>query len=115
MKALSDSWFVLQHSAYPWWTGGLFFLLGVWFGYLQWHRWAHHFAVLRSERAKLQKELAEMEQTREAQPGSGAASSDDPERLLLPEPSDSEVKPRRLDTAIAAWKSMEKNPPASSS
>ena len=82
MTNFHDAWFLLQHSAYPVASGVVFFLLGLWFAYLLWHRWVRHLHVLKRENQELRRQIADIELASEpatSEPLPDAESELDPE------------------------------------
>lgn len=64
MTNFHDAWFLLQHSAYPVASGVVFFLLGLWFAYLLWHRWVRHLHVLKRENQELEDQVQTLKRSR---------------------------------------------------
>lgn len=54
MTNLEDAWFLLRQSAYPVASGVVFFLLGLWFAFLLWHRWVRHLHEWQQENKELE-------------------------------------------------------------
>lgn len=64
MTNFNDAWFLLQHSAFPVISGIVFFLLGLWFAFLLWHRWVRHLHVLKRENQELEEQVQNLQSNR---------------------------------------------------
>jgi hypothetical protein len=78
MTNFDDAWFLLQHSAFPVVSGVVFFLLGLWFAYLQWHRWVGHLHQWERENRELEEEVRDLEK---GDPGHSRLSAEGRVRL----------------------------------
>lgn len=83
MTNFGDAWFLLKHSAYPVTCGVLFFLLGLWFAYLLWHRWVRHLHVLRREHRELETTVKLLQEERSAGGGHAPAEVERRVRVLF--------------------------------
>lgn len=100
MNPLHDAWFLLRNSPLPLASASVFFLLGLWFAFLLWHRWVRHLHVMRREHRELATRVADLKDGRQV-PQQGQFASGD---TSLPPPRSprEEARVRSLIATAAA-------------